>query len=139
MLPLRVERDSDQLTVQLCQVFGIAKHLCITGKLFIGKAVKTLASAVTDKGGAADEIHHNAVLIFYAAVRLHTVDFALVVADDTDLFLKGVKRFNQAVNDFLQIFKRSADFSGVGELARSSNTTLIFLSSLIEKSSFHRS
>ena len=47
MLTLRIERDSDELSVQPCQVFGIAEHFSIAGNLFIGKTVKALAPAVT--------------------------------------------------------------------------------------------
>ena len=97
MLTLRIERDSDELSVQPCQVFGIAEHFSIAGNLFIGKTVKALAPAVTYKSGAENEIDHNAVLVFYASVWQHTVDLSLVVADNTHLFLKGVKGFNQSV------------------------------------------
>ena len=115
MLTLRIERDSDELSVQPCQVFGIAEHFSIAGNLFIGKTVKALAPAVTYKSGAENEIDHNAVLVFYASVWQHTVDLSLVVADNTHLFLKGVKGFNQSADGFLHTLQRSVNLNRMSQ------------------------
>lgn len=56
-----------------------------------------------------------------------SIDLSLVVADNTHLFLKGVKGFNQSVNGILQIFNRSADFSGAGKFTRFQQYNLDFL------------
>lgn len=86
--------------------------------LLVGKAVQIFAAAIADKGGAEDEVHHHAVVVLHAAVRAHSVDLAFLIADDADLFLKGVERLDQTAHHFLHPGKGRIDLDGTGELAR---------------------
>ena len=98
-------------------MFGIAEHLAVAVDLLVGKTVQIFAPAVADKGGAEDEIHHHAFVVLHAAVRAHPVDLAFFVADDADLFLKGIERLDQTTH-FLHPGKRCVDLCRAGELAR---------------------
>ena len=82
-------------------MFRIAEHLAVAVDLLVGKTVQIFTPAVADKGGAEDEIHHRAVVVLHAAVRAHSVDLAFLIADDADLFLKGVERLDQTAHHFL--------------------------------------
>jgi hypothetical protein len=58
------------------------------------------------------------IFLAYGAVQRKSVDFSFIVADDTDLLLKGVIALNIAADYTLHPAQRGINIGNSGELAR---------------------
>ena len=77
--------------------------------LLVRQTAEALPAAITDKRGAGNDVIDLMVLVVQRAVQGKTINFALLIADDSDLFLKGIDRLYVPLPHSLHGFETALD------------------------------
>ena len=105
----RLERDGLNPISRAVESLRPHELAAVFFDLLVRQTAEALTAAITDKRGADNDVIDLMVLVVQCAVQGKTVNFAFLIADNTDLFLKGIDRLYVPLHYSLHGFETALD------------------------------